>query len=942
MTEQEQIRAAQNFSRDWNIRDDERNERNENSDTQAFWTTLLQKIFDVKNPFDIIKFNQSVKFKFGNRTHSGKCDAIIKHTNVLIEQKSFGINLDEKYPQSDGAILTPFEQAQRYVEGYNSKNSYEDRIKWVVVCNFSTFRIYDFRYENNLFFEMYPEFQLVKEFKLLQLYNNIEYLKFLVDPNDDAVKYEATLSKKSADIVSEIKEIFEPNYHEDEKEFLNKLCTRLVFLYYANDAKLIDNNLLMKYFENRKYTRDTLINLFAVLNQKENLRDENISDDLKSFPYVNGGLFAEDIYIPNFDSNADKKIRNVIKNAHKDSKIKNFAWKYINPTIFGSLFENILDDDERHTGGMHYTSPENIHKVIDPLFFGKLIEEFNSAKRAHKKNRHKRLRALQEKLSTLIFLDPACGSGNFLTETYLSLRRLENDIIYELHKGNFDFFDDDPIKVKINQFFGIEINNFAVQVAQVALWISENQMFQATESILGYKNSGLPLNKYNQIFNANALQVDWNDILPKDKFKDKQIFIIGNPPFVGARLMDAVKKAELNQIFAGFRNLGNLDYVCCWYKKAAGFIEGTNIRCAFVSTNSICQGDSVATLWKPLFEKIHFDFAYRTFKWISDSENMAAVHCVIIGFSATHNLTKKFIFDGDKKSEVKNISPYLNDGENIFIESRNDSICNVPEMNFGSMPNDDGKLIIEAKDYEDFIKNEPAAKKYIRPYIGADEFIKGKERYCLWLAGVPLDEIYKMPLVADRVEKVKNFRLASKRDATRKLSLKPYIFGEIRQPETDYILIPSTSSENRKYIPIGFMTPNVIASNAVHIIPGAEIYHFGILTSSVHMAWVKTVCGRLKSDYRYSKDIVYNNFVWCEPTAEQKAAICKTADKILKVRARYADKNLAYLYGEEMPEDLKQAHLENDAAVMAAYGFRADLTESEIVAELFKMYSAAV
>ncbi len=931
MTDKEQIKAAKKFAAKWNGRG-----KRETSNTQHFWTKLLENIFEVEDGFELIDFNETVNVEDSEKEY----DAIIKSTKVLIEQKKRGKNLDKKYLQSDGAMLTPFEQAKRYVEGYNDEKEHsEDCIHWVVTCNFQTFRIYDVRSKDSLS----PDFENnnpVVTFRLRELHENIKYLKFLVDPNDDTLKAEVQISKTAAVIIREIRKILRGYYNKNDIENLNKLCMRLVFLYYADDSKLIGGNILEKYFENHKYTGETLKELFNVLNQAENLRDDSISDELKNFPYVNGGLFEENITIPDFQDSTDFEIRRaIIEGLFED--FPKFPWQKIDPPTFGAMFEGILNDDARRAEGMHYTSVENIHKIIDPLFFNGLKKRFNRARR-DTPDKIDNLLNLQTELSNMIFLDPACGSGNFLTETYLSLRRLENDIISELKISGCTFSGNikDSIKVSIRQFYGIEINNYAAAVAQVALWISENKAFQRTEAILGTdKNSGLPLSSYRQIVNANALQIDWNDILPKDTLTGKQIFIIGNPPYVGYTYQTPQQKQDL--LDATHLKTKKLDYVVSWYFKAAEFIQDTDIRCAFVSTNSITQGEQVAVVWKPLFEKIHFDFVYRTFKWTSDSDKMAAVHCVIIGFSAGKSRKNKTIHDGEKIITAKNINAYLVDGENVFVESRTKAVCPVPEMNKGSIIIDDGNLIITAENYEDFIKREPAAKKYIRRYMGADDFINGKRRYCLWLVGVSLEEILSMPLVAERVEKLKKFRLKSSRSGTIRAAQNPMLFAEIRQPNSDYIAIPVTSSENRRYIPIGFIDKNIIANGDILTIPDATIYHFGILISSVHMAWTRAVCGRLESRYRYSKDIVYNNFVWCTPTAEQRAEIERTAQNILDVLSNFKDWTLAKLYDEKtMPAELRAAHLANDKAVLAAYGFDENFSEAQITAALFEKYRA--
>ncbi len=581
--------------------------------------------------------------------------------------------------------------------------------------------------------------------------------------------------------------------------------------------------------------------------------------------------------------------------------------------------------------------------MIEPLFLVDLNAELRQIKSLQpEKLRRKNLLDFQDKLSKLKFFDPACGSGNFLTESFICLRRLENDILRELFGAQIQLGAfNNPIKVSIQQFFGIEINDFACTVARTALWIAELQMIQETQEIIHRDLNFLPLKSYANIIEGNALRLDWKNILPPDVN-----FIMGNPPFVGYSFQSQEQKADILNVYKSengkpYKKAGKIDYVAAWYFKAAEFSQSKKIRCAFVSTNSITQGEQVANVWKILVERfnLHIDFAYRTFKWSSESANMAAVHCVIIGFSTSPSTKQKIIFDGEEKIVVQNINFYLQDSATVFIESRTKPICNVPEMIYGNKPTEGGNLIIEANDYADFIKKEPAAKKFIRPLIGADEFINGKKRYCLWLVDAAPNEIKKMPLVYQRVKNVRDFRLKSAKAQMHEDANRPTEFQEIRQSATSYILVPRVSSENRRYIPMGFLPPNVIASDAVQIIPDATIYHFGILTSSIHMAWMRAVAGRLKSDYRYSATIVYNNFVWCDPTAEQRRTIEKTAQNILDVRAQYPDATLADLYNDIlMPKNLRDAHKENDSAVMAAYKFSADFTESDIVIEVFKLY----
>ena len=648
------------------------------------------------------------------------------------------------------------------------------------------------------------------------------------------------------------------------------------------------------------------------------------------------------------------------------------------------MFESTFSKENRQrASGMFYTSEENIHKVIDPLFLDDLRNDFELVKRKQIKNRAAALLALQDKIAALKFLDPACGSGNFLTETYLSLRKLENEILEELRP--LVTLPDNPIKVSIKNFYGIEINGFAVAVAQTALWIAENQMLQATEGALGRNFQALPLTNYATIIKANALRVDWSffegnrelgkkgnstdSLIPS--FPNSLTYIIGNPPYRGYSRQNAEQKADMRYIYSESSKAGKIDYVAAWYRKAADFIQGTNIRCAFVSTNSICQGEQCADVWKILYERfnIHIDFCHRTFKWTSDSENIAAVHCVVVGFSTAPNDKPKKIFDGGKVTVAENINAYLVDGEDIFVEAHNEHIQDgVPKIYEGSKPADGGNLIIEADELEDFIKCEPAALKYIKPLIGADSFIKGKKRYCLWLKDLPLEEIKNFPLIAERVEACCLYRSQSSKKKTRKDAATPHLFQEIRQPTTNYIFIPKISSERRWYVPIDFLSAKIIATNAAQIIPDATLYHFGILTSSIHMAWMRAVGGRMKSDYSYSATVVYNNFVWASVNDRQRRMIERSAQNILDIRAEFMgrDKELgtrdivgnnklvpsssqlvptwtfAKLYDEAtMPDELRHAHKSNDFAVALAYGFENFWEdEARVVAELMKLYKA--
>ena len=537
-----------------------------------------------------------------------------------------------------------------------------------------------------------------------------------------------------------------------------------------------------------------------------------------------------------------------------------------------------------------------------------------------------------------VYIDPACGSGNFLTETYLSLRRLENEAITIINGDQAILDAGDIIKVSIGQFYGIEINDFAVTVARTALWIAESQMMRETAEIVKTVMEFLPLKSNANIVEGNALRLDWESVVPKAELN----FIMGNPPFVGARLMSKEQKDDIFIIFDGVKNNGNLDYVSCWYKKTADYISGTAIRAALVSTNSITQGEQVAILWKKLFEQgVHIDYAYKTFIWNNEapSKGQAHVHCVIVGFSKAPNSKEKKLFDNGSCMVASNINGYLVEADDIVIESRQKPISSVPEIGIGNQPIDDGNYLFTEEEMKEFIKKEPKASQYFKKWLGSKEFINGYFRYCLWLGECSPKELRSMPECLKRVDNVRKFRLESKRSSTLKLAETPTRFQTENMPDKEYLLIPRVSSENRKYIPIGYISSDTISSDSVHIIANATLYHFGVLTSSVHMAWVRTVCGRLKSDYRYSKDIVYNNFPWCTPTAEQKAKIEQTAQGILDERAKFPDSSLADLYDElTMPPELRSAHRANDKAVMQAYGFAPAMSEQEIVAELMKMY----
>lgn len=920
MTEKEQKQAAKEFAEFW------KDKGYEKGQSQTFWLQLLSQVYDVERPEKYIEFEDQVHID----KSTGFIDGYIPTTKILIEQKSIDKDLRKGIRQSDGSLLNPFQQAKKYI----AELPVSKHPKWIITCNFKSFLIYNMENPNGE-----PEEILLKD-----LEKEYYRLQFIVDVENTNLKKEMEISIKAGELVGKIYDEILPLYKNPENEetlkSLNMLCVRLVFCLYAEDAGLFGKHgIFHDYLEkfNTDDLRRALIDLFKVLDTKPQDRDPYMKEDLAQFPYVNGGLFAdENIEIPNLNDTVKELL---LSNASED-----FDWSDISPTIFGAVFESTLNPETRRSGGMHYTSIENIHKVIDPLFLDDLKSELDGILMIKVlKAKKEKLLAFQQKLSELKFLDPACGSGNFLTETYLSLRRLENKALEAYQGGQICFGDENinPIKVSIGQFYGIEINDFAVTVAKTALWIAESQMMHETENILHLNLEFLPLKSYTNIIEGNALRIDWNDVIPNGELN----YIMGNPPFVGARLMNESQKEDISNIFKGTKGSGNLDYVSCWYKKATNYIDNTKIEVAFVSTNSITQGEQVAILWKDILERgVNINFAYRTFRWDSEASLKAHVHCIIIGFSFIKR-TEKYLYENDKVKKANNINPYLIDAPNVYIESHSSPLCNVPKMDFGSMPNDGGFLSNYSKEQkEDICNRYPNTEDLFKNIVGAEEFINNKERYCIWLKDVE-PSIYKSnSIIMEAIKNVKDLRENSNREATRKLAITPYLFGEIRQPKTDYLLVPSTSSERRRYIPIGFFDSNTISSNANLVIPNATLYNFGVLTSNVHMAWVRTVAGRLKSDYRYSAKIVYNNFPWCNPTEEQKKKIEKTAQAILDARALYPNSSLSDLYDElTMPKELRKAHQENDKAVMVAYGFDwRKMTESDCVAELMKMYQEII
>ena len=912
MTDKEQKAAAKKFSEFWKGKGYEKGE------SQKFWIDLLTNVYGVEDIASYINFEDQVHLD-----HTSFIDGYIPSTKVMIEQKSIDKDLNKPIKQSDGSLLNPFQQAKRYI----TELPVSKHPRWVVTCNFSEFYVYDMERPNG-------EPEIIKLEELPQDYYR---LNFLVDKGNEHLKKEMEVSLQAGEIVGRLYNAILKQYRDPENpdslRSLNMLCVRLVFCLYAEDAGIFGRHNMFHDYLSRFEVRDVrkaLIELFRMLDTKVCDRDPYDDTPVAEFPYVNGGLFAdENIEIPHFNEEIAELL---LKNASED-----FDWSMISPTIFGAVFESTLNPETRRKGGMHYTSIENIHKVIDPLFLDDLKAELREIKKyVQPKTIKDKVDKFQNKLAGLKFLDPACGSGNFLTETYISLRRLENEAIALKQKGGqIEFDTGDIIRVSIGQFYGIEINDFAVTVAKTALWIAESQMMHETEEIISKNLEFLPLKSYANIVEGNALRVNWESVVPKSELS----YIMGNPPFVGTNYLSDAQREDMDLIWIGEKR-GKLDFVTCWYVKAAEMMNNTQIHTALVSTNSISQGEQATTLWKKMFNKgVHIDFAYRTFQWDSEASLKAHVHCVIIGFSYVSS-KKKIIYDLGKIIEAQNINGYLLNAPTIIVEERSRPICDVPAIVRGSQATDNGFYLFTSDEKKEFVKIEPQSEKYFKRFMMGREFINNIERWCIWIPDISPAELKKCPKILQRVQQVKEFRLSSKNIQTRQSADIPWRFGQYREPAEHYIAFAKVSSEKRRYIPFGFLTNEIIPGDKLFTIPNATIYMLGILTSNVHMAWMRTLCGRMKSDYSYSTTIVYNNFPWCTPTPEQKAKIEQTAQAILDARALYPDCSLADLYDETvMPPELRKAHQANDRAVMQAYGFDVKtMTESSCAAELMKMY----
>ena len=932
MTNAEQREATRRFINTW------KGNGYEKGDTQRFWMSLLSDVLGMDHVADKIEFEKEVvidgQIKF--------IDGYIAETRVLIEQKSLGKDLNKAIPQSGDKLLTPYEQAKNY-----ANNLPVDEVSlWIVTCNLEEFHIHDMNKPG-----AEPGIALLEN-----LQAEIYRFDFLLNKKAENISKEMEISIQAGDLVGDLYDALLKQYKdptdEESLKSLNALCVRLVFCLYAEDAGIFGRRNMFHDYLMRFEIRDlrkALIELFQVLDTRPEDRDPYMDEELAAFPYVNGGLFSDtNIEIPQMT----EEIREIIlKKASED-----FDWSEISPTIFGAVFESTLNPETRRAGGMHYTSIENIHKVIDPLFLNGLNEELEEIKTiAVAKTKKSRLDEFQKKLAGLSFLDPACGSGNFLTESYVSLRKIENEILkmlMEVEKGQVagqimlgDIGSmESPIKVSIGQFYGIEINDFAVTVAKTALWIAESQMMKATEDVIHLNLDFLPLKSYANIVEGNALRMDWNDIVEKDELD----YIMGNPPFVGARYQSDEQKSD---VINTCRTLGGneikrasfLDYVACWYYKASRYVQKTGIECAFVSTNSVTQGEQVEILWNNLLNEfgISINFAYQTFVWNSEATNQAHVHCVIIGFAPTQKQYRYIWDEKGTKKRADHINGYLIDGPDCYIQRLTKPLCNVPKITNGNRAYDGNNLVLTYEEKEMLIKKEPRAEKYIKKYFMGADLLKNEPRYVLWLVNCSPAEMKAMPEIMKRVQAVYEMRSKSKNISTKKAALKPSLFQMIVQPSHSYMAFARVSSQRRRYIPIAFLDADCICGDKLIIVPDGTLYHFGIMISNVHNAWMRVVAGRLKSDYSYSSS-VYNNFPWPESTASQKAKIEQTAQGILDARNLYPDRSLVDLYDPlTMPPELRKAHQANDRAVMQAYGFSIkEMSEADCVAELMKMYQA--
>lgn len=921
---------AKEFVKTWSAK-----EGREDAERQSFWNDLLQRVYGINDYYNYITYEKDVSVKADGKYTTRRIDGYIPSTKVMIEMKGKKVkDLSKPLLQSGGDELTPFEQARRY-SNFMKNN---EKPNWIIVSNFDEIDIHNMN-------DDHPEQPTV--IKLKDLPNNVKSLDFLVDAHQQQLINERQLSVDAGNLVAKIYDSLATAYSRGRnvdvndpkiQRSLNMLIVRLVFLFYADDTGILgETNMFQHLLEGQKPEdiRQVLTELFKVLDQPEDKRDPYLASQYNQFTYVNGGMFSdENIIIPQFTPELKDLI---IKEAGQG-----FDWSGISPTIFGAVFESTLNPETRRSGGMHYTSIENIHKVIDPLFLNDLRTEFNKIQNMGNRNqRIARAKEFQTKLGDLKFFDPACGSGNFLTETYLSLRKMENQLLQIIY-GNEPILgtDREIVQVKIQNFYGIEINDFAVSVARTAMWIAENQMLEQTKDTVYYNKNFLPLDSNDSIYEGNALRMNWEDIVKPYELN----YIMGNPPFVGTKMMNESQKQDTKQILGSLKRYGVLDYVACWFKKASDYISNSTIHASFVATNSIIQGEQVPVLWKYIFsKKIYINFAYKPFVWNNEAQNQAHVHCVIIGFSSVVNKDKILYNSSNQISHCKNINGYLFDGNNVFITNRPAPLSNVPRMHNGCKLLDGGFYTLTSQERKEAISKDPYADKFIRPYLGAKNFIHGTARYCIWLKDANPKDIHQSPFILDRINKVAEFRSQQKSKDTQKYAKRPMLPTRLayysHDEHTDMLIVPATSSQRREYLPIGYVSEKNIVSYSLMLIPNASNFNFGILESKVHYIWLKNFCGRLKSDYRYSNTIIYNNFPWPTVGDKQEQNISETAQGILNTRKLYPDSSLADLYDPlTMPVELRKAHEANDKAVLKAYGLKPSVSEDEIVQHLFKLY----
>lgn len=902
---QKEIRdRATEFAREW------AGASSEKSESQTFWNEFFN-IFGITRR-RVASFEEPVR-KLGD--HRGSIDLFWKGT-LLVEHKSKGQDLDSAY-----------QQALDYFPGIRE----QDLPKYVLVSDFEKFRLYDLDEDTE------------SDFTLSELPQRIHLFGFISGYKKQKYHEEDPVNVQVAEKMGELHDALLASGYAGHA--LEIFLVRLMYCLFADDTGIFPKDHFEFFIENRTNpngsdTGSVIATIFQTLNTPEDKRQTTMDEEWRQFQYVNGALFSEALPIPAFDD----KMRATL------FECCSFDWSKVSPAVFGSMFQSVMNPAQRRNLGAHYTSEKNIMKVIRGLFLDELRREFESIKHNARK-----LQQFHEKLARLRFLDPACGCGNFLVIAYREIRRLEIDVLKQCHRlsgkeGLQLSFDvgRSVSRIDVDAMYGIEIEEFPARIAEVALWLTDHQMNMQLSEEFGDTLTRLPLKKAANIRHGNALRLDWELLFPKQPVINGEVklYILGNPPFVGKKARTASQNEDMDIACQGLSNYGILDYVCAWYVLASQYIQGTSVKVAFVSTNSITQGEQVGILWQYLFSKgIKINFAHRTFKWSNEARGVSQVYCVIIGFS-TIDTSSKLLSDYEKPAaepmelKVSNINPYLVDADNVLIVNRTQPICNVPEMSFGSMPNDDGNFLLSDEEKVELIAKEPGDAKFIRPLISAREFLNDENRWCLWMVDASPADIRAMPEIMKRVEAVRKYRLASKRDATKKLAEQPTLFGEIRQPDSNYVLIPRHSSENRRYIPMAFFDKRHIASDSCITLPRATLYHFGILTSAMHMAWMRQVCGRIKSDYRYSSSLVYNNFPWPEnPTPTQKQRVERAVQSVLDARAKFPNATLADLYDPDaMPKPLLEAHKALDAAIDACYRKKAFKSELERLEFLFAIY----